>query len=512
MKERHKEYKKKKAMIFKDKSSIIDFLNNFGQSSLQNSYSPLKIKENDLDILLDLANEKIESIKDMLEFKEGKACLGIYFLFVFKALFIGEFDFKTDNLKKKKDEFIRILNFNIKQKLDPELQQFGMKMVEKIGTKELPLFTEIFKGDIVYFIYLFLRYNEVKLLDLNEFVIRLVESFRSVKLDFNYDELKDIPHEQIMEGLSKIFFEEKKDTNFLLYIEKGQMKARTLSNEELAEFINTPITFNNKPVINEKKATGKEIPKKVEPKDSVKKKDEIKTKEEANEEKVDKKNKIQNKNEIKYDSQQMKKMMEEIEILKKIQEKNEENIRILQNYKERSEKQINSLKQTNDKQNEEICRLKSDLKLIKLRRAFKVFVNYIYIGLRLKGDFTYESKVERVINMLGTFTSDDYDKNLAQNSINFMDELYDKIDSGNYAAHHLDLDSSVLDQIFTHIDKNKIYDTFRNKLKYGCKAEKTIKELIKNREDNFLDKDKLKEEEKKINSTIENLRLLWLKK
>ena len=39
-----------------------------------------------------------------------------------------------------------------------------------------------------------------------------------------------------------------------------------------------------------------------------------------------------------------------------------------------------------------------------------------------------------------------------------MNELAGKIDSGNYLAHHLDLDISVLNQIFEYIDKEQKYD------------------------------------------------------
>jgi len=87
--------------------------------------------------------------------------------------------------------------------------------------------------------------------------------------------------------------------------------------------------------------------------------------------------------------QKFEKIQKEINELKKYKEENEE-------YKKKSKMEINSLKQKishnkieinslNQKNSDnkiEILRLKSDLQLINIRSCLKVFVNYMYIGLK----------------------------------------------------------------------------------------------------------------------------------
>ena len=181
-------------------------------------------------------------------------------------------------------------------------------------------------------------------------------------------------------------------------------------------------------------------------------------------------------------------------------------------YKEKSERKIDSLQKKNKENDIKITRISADLNLIKLRRAFKVFINYLYIGLGLKGDIAYEEKIKDIIELLKTFNTEKYDKKLVDSAIDFMNELAGKIDSGNYLAHHLDLDISVLNQIFEYIDKEQKYDDFKLKLKDEGNGDNILKKLIQNRENNFLNHEKLKREEKKINSTISDLRQLWIQK
>jgi len=161
--------------------------------------------------------------------------------------------------------------------------------------------------------------------------------------------------------------------------------------------------------------------------------------------------------------------------------------------------------------NTEIYRIKSDLKLIKLRRSLKVFVNYLYIGLNLKGDFDYESKITKIIEKLKTFTHIKYNKKLVEDTINFMKEFYDKIELGYFSAHNLDLKVSFLDQIFELIDKENKAGELKYKLKNETNADIILKNLIKNREDNYFNKTPSKSEEKKINKSISDLSSIWLK-
>lgn len=81
-------------------------------------------------------------------------------------------------------------------------------------------------------------------------------------------------------------------------------------------------------------------------------------------------------NDIRDNKNEFEKLNGEIKLLK-------QRINYLEKNLEKYDNQVKSLKKINDDHTAEISRLKSDLKLIKLRRAFKVFVNYIYKWITL---------------------------------------------------------------------------------------------------------------------------------
>ena len=82
----------------------------------------------------------------------------------------------------------------------------------------------------------------------------------------------------------------------------------------------------------------------------------------------------------------------------------------------------------------------------------------MYIGLKLYGDVDYESKITKIICKLNSFTSDNskqYDQKLLANFQEFMSNFTHKVDLGNLMAHKMNLDKSILDQIFEMLDKKK---------------------------------------------------------
>ena len=506
---RHQEFKRKRKEEFKKKYSIIQLLNEYGKQGVED-YSPLDVTEEDFDIVIDLAKQKLENIREIIELNEDKKSFGIFIYYAFKALFIGNYDLKYDgNLKEDISFFNDILSSTCKSEI---IEKHIIKLRGELdkkdkGKKEITLFKKIFPNLKTYFIYLLLRRSQsTTQRELNEYIIRLVEGFCVTILHFKYDELNDLPHEQLINDLYKIFFEEKISNNFHLSLENDNLKAKRLTNVELCEYINEKNIDNTTDKIEENTEEKKDMNQKSKSKVQRDKKFNNRVKDIRNDDIKGAKSKEKAKENINKDEQnEFEKINGEIYILK-------QKINYLENKLEKYDSQVKSLKKKINDYDAEISRLKSDLKLIKLRRAFKVFVNYIYNGLRLFGDIYYEDKIEGIIEKLDTFNTKEYDSALVQSSIDFMDELYNKNESGNFAAHHLDLNVSVLDQIFEYIDKTGKYTYLKNKLKSISCLDQILKDLIKNREDNFSNPKRLKAEEERIIKTIGDLSALWKKK
>lgn len=452
------------------KYSIFKILNTLGEFSIKN-YTPLKIDEDDYHVLIDLTKERLRYIKETIEYNYKSNVLGIFATFAFKSLFIGTNDLKIEEINQKITYFNFILEYADTEKIDPKLQEIIKCLEKNINDKEKKLFKKIFTNDIIYFIYLLLKRNQTNLLDINKFLVRVVESGCHTDKDFEYDVLTDIPNENIIDDLYKIFFVQKITNNFHLHIDNRHIKVNKFTNDELADYINSPNTTEKIKNENKSKNSGK-----------------IKE--------ITKKSNIDDK----PNPQKNKELEKQIEIMQR-------QINELYDYKAK----INSLNLQMTNNNTEIYRIKSDLKLIKLSRSLKVFVNYLYIGLNLKGGFDYESKITKIIEKLKTFTHIKYNKKLVEDTINFMKEFYDKIELGNFSDHNLDLKVSILDQIFELIDKENKAGELKSKLKNETNADIILKNLIKNREDNYFNKTPSKSEEKKINKCISDLSSIWLK-
>ena len=561
---------------FSFKSEIIDLLNDFGESVVDN-YSPLTITKGDFFALFDLAKEQLRHIKETIYFNTPRV-FGCLVTFAFKALFIGENDIKIDNIEQNTDYFRLILIYNIEEKIETIKDQLidsieKLKANEKakqfLGEKITSLFKKIFTNTVIFFIYLLMINNEPTILELNEFLIKLVETRYIVTLKFKYNELESLSFEQIINDLHKALITENIDNNFQISIEGDHLKVSNVSNEELLNYINAPDLpkkykrkerkkskyKKNSADKNIIKKTKDEKEKKIEDKkDNINedKKENInikgdKTKEMESQDIEQKFEKIQKEiNELKKYKEENEKYKEENEKYKEENEKykeeneryKEENERYKEeseNYKEENEMykrkskmeidslkqkisqnktEINSLNQKNSDNKLEILRLKSDLQLIKIRSSLKVFVNYMYVGLKLYGDFDYESKITKIIYKLNSFTSDnskEYDPQLLSSFQEFMSNFTHKVDLGNLMAHKMNLDISILDQIFELLDKKKKYENVKLFLKKNTNADIIIKELVKNREKNFLNKKLLKDEEAKISMKITDLKNLWTK-
>jgi len=114
---RHQEFKRKRKEEFKKKYSIIQLLNEYGKQGVED-YSTLDITEEDFDIVIDLAKQKLEYIREIIELNEDKKSFGIFIYYAFKALFIGNYDLKYDgNLKEDISFFNDILSSKCKSEI-----------------------------------------------------------------------------------------------------------------------------------------------------------------------------------------------------------------------------------------------------------------------------------------------------------------------------------------------------------------------------------------------------------
>ena len=153
--------------------------------------------------------------------------------------------------------------------------------------------------------------------------------------------------------------------------------------------------------------------------------------------------------------------------------------------------------------------MQSDLKLIQFRRAFKCFVNYIYYSLYFSDELPYEEKIEVIIKQLDEFISVEFNQTLIQSTIGFLNKLSGLIKKGNYKAHHLDLNVSVIDQIFEFIDKKKEHKDLQEIFKTKCNMDIILKKLILNEENNYKNKRNKYFGENSIINEINGAYKLW---
>ena len=514
---------------------VIRSLSKYGNVAIRN-YKPLKINEKDIDIVFSVVKKEVEYIRKTLELNEGKDVLGVFFSFAFKALFLNDNSFKYDDLDKKIDIFDAILQYHKTLVTDDNIKKYEAELRKNIGKKEFKFFQDYIKSDILYFIYLVLRSFQASSLILNEYIIRFVEIYSVSVIHFRYEELENISHNEIIDKIYELLFQKNINNNFHLYIEEGHLKIIEFICDELLNYINQD---NSKRIIDKKqkkankkkkKEKTKNVPinekKKEEDTNLFDKKCELQAKQENKCELITKQenrteisteqekkcetstkqekiinidNEVNKANAMNLNDKQLPMIMEKFQILEKeinyLKECNEEKDKKINHLEECNEEkdekikvlneQIYSLNQDVKTQNIDILRMQSDLKLIQFCRAFKCFVNYIYYSLYFSDELPYEEKIEVIIKQLDEFISVEFNQTLIQSTIGFLNKLSGLIKKGNYKAHHLDLNVSVIDQIFEFIDKKKEHKDLQEMLKTKCNMDIILKKLILNEENNY---------------------------
>ena len=170
----------------------------------------------------------------------------------------------------------------------------------------------------------------------------------------------------------------------------------------------------------------------------------------------------------------------------------------------RLEKKMKNMnKNTYDLQTD-LADAKDDLKLIKARAAFKAFIDFFYRGLNLNGKYDYGDKLDDILYGLNSFNDSKLYDILKVNKVRtLLRKCYEKYLLGNNNAHQMNLNKSVVDQIFEIIDPEKENEEIQKCLKESI-FEWVVSQVVATREKYFSkkDKNKLKELEDNIYSQI----------
>ena len=147
---------------------------------------------------------------------------------------------------------------------------------------------------------------------------------------------------------------------------------------------------------------------------------------------------------------------------------------------------------------------KDDLKLIKVRAAFKAFIDFFYRGLNLNGKSDYGDKVDDILYELNSYSDSKLYDVLKVNKVRtLLRKCYEKYQLGDTNEHYMNLTRSVLDQIFELIDQEKENEEIKKNLKESI-FEKIVSQVVVAKEKYLYKKNenKLKELEDNIYSEI----------
>ena len=182
-------------------------------------------------------------------------------------------------------------------------------------------------------------------------------------------------------------------------------------------------------------------------------------------------------------SQENKTLKEELAKEKKT---NNKKTKALKKENESLKKAMNSMVLNMTNTRNELDKVKSDLELIKLRDGLKAFIDYVYSGLKLTNRINYENKIYAIYDTFDlNFNSDLYDQSLIKKIKSTLFIVYKKLNSGNSLAHNINLDRSIIDQVFETI-RTKSNENYLNELISWFKkgnGDQFMKELIMNRKE-----------------------------
>ena len=567
-----KELREKWQEEFQDKSKIISLLNTFGNTVNKNC-KPLEYSKEDDFVLFKLAKERLRYIQDFSE-DNSENSIEHLSCFAFRALFFGTDDFKLENVDEHIKQFQVIIDCLSKIENKDQtnlLNSLIDKIDEKYKGNVLSLFKELFPKNFFIFIGLLILTNESNLF--LEVLFRQIQNSFDVKYDFEYEDISKLPLEQAINDLCEIMINSEKNL-IHLKLDEGHFQSYSFNNDEILEVLDSlndeqkekkdriksliekkkkKVTSKGKKrslnkineklpsqnvekgerSINEKNNNAIELNlninnensnincerqiviQKEDDKQEQKEDDKQKKQEDDEQSIMNEMKKIKNKLKnmemsISNNEQKIKSLEESNQKLEKSNKKLEKSNQKLEKSNQKLKKNIEQLKLASTNFSNKVDKLESQLDTIKMRDGIKAFIDYIFASLKLAAKIGYESKIYMIYITLDK-KSKDYNQHLIKNIKFILYTVFKKLNIGNEFAHNVDLNSSIVDQMFELIKDNDNEEKLKKtKIEFQkTNMDRVIKKLIQVRKENYNKPIEVREnEEKNVLSEVKDLDLI----
>ena len=175
-------------------------------------------------------------------------------------------------------------------------------------------------------------------------------------------------------------------------------------------------------------------------------------------------------------------------------------IKKYKNNQKEQDKAIKTLTNENIKIKGDLILVKQELKLIQLRDVVKNIIDLFCKAYKISMDNTYADKVKEIKRKIPLTIAKEHQFELRT----FFEQIYSNFGISNEKAHSIELSESIIQQLFTEIDKNGNFKNVKERLLKG-KADNLLKQLGLKRHLFFKDKAALKLEEEKLINSVKNL-------
>ena len=175
-------------------------------------------------------------------------------------------------------------------------------------------------------------------------------------------------------------------------------------------------------------------------------------------------------------------------------------IKKFKNNQKEHERAIKTLTNENIKIKGDLILVKQELKLIQLSDVVKNIIDLFCKAYKISMDNTYADKVKEIKKKIPLTIAKEHEFELRT----FFEKIYSNFDISNEKAHSIELSESIIQQLFTEIDKNGNFKNVKERLLKG-KADNLLKQLGLKRYMYFKDKAALKLEEEKLINSVKNL-------
>ena len=217
-----------------------------------------------------------------------------------------------------------------------------------------------------------------------------------------------------------------------------------------------------------------------------------------------------NEQKIKSLEESNQKLEESNQKLVESNQKLEKSNKKLEKSNQKLKKNIEQLKLDSTNFSNKVDKLESQLDTIKMRDGIKAFIDYIFASLKLAAKIGYESKIYMIYITLNK-KSKDYNQHLIKNIKFILYTVFKKLNIGNEFAHNVDLNSSIVDQMFELIKDNDNEEKLKEtKIEFQkTNMDRVIKKLIQVRKENYNKPIEVREnEEKNVLSEVKDLDLI----